>query len=70
MIFPIVLVVGGNALLPDPDSLDEQDARNEATRNRIPLEILDVLVAETQGSIGYLISRSLHNAMTDGGEVR
>jgi len=44
--------------------------RIEATRDRIPPETLDVLVAETQGYIGYLISRSLHNAMTDDGEVQ
>lgn len=30
MIFPIVLAVGGNALLPDPDNPDEQDVRAEA----------------------------------------
>jgi Carbamate kinase len=44
--------------------------RIEATRDRIPPETLDVLVAETQGYIGYLISRASHNAMTDDGEVR
>ncbi len=35
--------------------------RVEATRDRMPPEPLDVLVAETQGSIGYLLSRALRN---------
>ncbi len=37
--------------------------RVEATRDQIPGETLDVMVAETQGSIGYLLSRSLRNAL-------
>ncbi len=37
--------------------------RVEAARERLPVEPLDVLVAETQGSIGYLLSRSLRNAL-------
>ncbi len=41
--------------------------RVEATRERLPPEPLDVLVAETQGSIGVLLGRSLHNAIRDEG---
>lgn len=41
--------------------------RIEVTKDRIPAETLDVLVAETQGSIGYLLSRALLNAMKDVG---
>jgi carbamate kinase len=37
--------------------------QNEAGRNEVPASSLDVLVAETQGGIGYLLSRSLHNAL-------
>ncbi len=37
--------------------------RVEATRQRLPPEPLDVLVAETQGSIGYLLARALRNAL-------
>ncbi len=37
--------------------------RVEATRDRIPPEPLDVLVAETQGSIGYLLVKALRNAL-------
>jgi carbamate kinase len=37
--------------------------QNEAGRGEVPASTLDVLVAETQGSIGYLLSRSLHNAL-------
>lgn len=37
--------------------------QNEAGRAEVPASPLDVLVAETQGSIGYLLSRSLHNAL-------
>ncbi|HED65061.1 MAG TPA: carbamate kinase [Planctomycetes bacterium] len=37
--------------------------RVEETRERLPGEPLDVLVAETQGSIGYLLSRALSNAL-------
>ena len=44
--------------------------RVEATRERLPAEPLDVLVAETQGSIGLLLARALHNALADeGGDV-
>jgi len=39
--------------------------RIEATRDQIPPESLDVLVAETQGSIGYLLSKALRNAMVN-----
>lgn len=39
--------------------------RIEATRQRIPPESLDVLVAETQGSIGYLLCRALRNRIAD-----
>lgn len=35
--------------------------RMEATKDRIPAETLDVLVAETQGSIGYILCRALRN---------
>jgi carbamate kinase len=35
--------------------------RIEATKDRIPPETLDVMVAETEGSIGYLLSRALRN---------
>jgi carbamate kinase len=41
--------------------------QNEAARDEVPASPLDVLVAETQGSIGYLLSRSLRNALADGG---
>ena len=41
--------------------------RVEATRDRIPPEPLDVLVAETQGSIGYLLERALREALTAAG---
>ncbi|MBT8213834.1 MAG: carbamate kinase [Acidimicrobiia bacterium] len=37
--------------------------RVEATRDQIPADPLDVLVAETQGSIGYLLARALRNAL-------
>ncbi|HWQ20458.1 MAG TPA: carbamate kinase [Methanotrichaceae archaeon] len=37
--------------------------RIEATRNRIPPETLDILVAETQGSIGYLLCRALRGVI-------
>jgi carbamate kinase len=37
--------------------------RVEATRERLPAETLDVLVAETQGSIGVLLARVLQNAL-------
>jgi len=39
--------------------------RVEATRGRLPAEPLDMLVAETQGSVGYLLSRALRNALHD-----
>jgi carbamate kinase len=35
--------------------------RIEATKDRIPPETLDVMVAETRGSIGYLLARTLRN---------
>jgi carbamate kinase len=35
--------------------------RIEATKDRIPPETLDVMVAETEGSIGYLLARTLRN---------
>lgn len=35
--------------------------RIEATKDRIPPETLDVMVAETEGSIGYLLTRTLRN---------
>jgi carbamate kinase len=41
--------------------------RVEATRDQIPPEPLDVLVAETQGSIGYLLTRSLRNVLASRG---
>jgi len=37
--------------------------RIEATRDRIPPETLDIMVAETQGSIGYLLSRALRTCL-------
>lgn len=37
--------------------------RIEATRDRIPPESLDILVAETQGSIGYLLCKALRNRL-------
>ena len=43
--------------------------RVEETRERIPAEPLDVLVAETQGSIGYRLTRSLHNAFHTSSEA-
>lgn len=39
--------------------------RIDATRDRIPPESLDILVAETQGSIGYLLSRILRNSFPE-----
>jgi len=41
--------------------------RVEAARHEVPISPLDVLVAETQGSIGYLLSRALHNALSASG---
>jgi len=35
--------------------------RMEVTKDRIPAGTLDVLVAETQGSIGYIFCRALRN---------
>jgi carbamate kinase len=43
--------------------------RVEASRERVPAEPLDVLVAETQGSIGYLLARALHNAFAAQGSA-
>lgn len=39
--------------------------RIEATKNRIPPETLDIMVAETQGSIGYLLSRALRSEIPE-----
>ncbi len=39
--------------------------RIEATKDRIPPETLDIMVAETQGSIGYLLSRSLRSEIQE-----
>jgi len=39
--------------------------RIEATKQRLPPESLDVLVAETQGSIGYLLCRALRNRIAE-----
>jgi len=39
--------------------------RIEATRDRIPPETLDVMVAETQGSIGYILCRALRNMIPE-----
>jgi len=39
--------------------------RIEATKDRIPPETLDIMVAETQGSIGYLLCRSLRNEIPE-----
>ncbi len=39
--------------------------RIEATRERIPPESLDILVAETQGSIGYLLTRALRSSFPE-----
>ncbi|NYT01771.1 MAG: carbamate kinase [Methanosarcinales archaeon] len=44
--------------------------RIEATRDRFPPESLDVMVAETQGSIGYLLARSLRSALARRGRVQ
>ena len=41
--------------------------RVEAMRDRMPVEPLDVLVAETQGSVGYLLSRALQSALGEQG---
>lgn len=41
--------------------------RVEASREMLPRETLDVLVAETQGSVGFLLSRALCNAFADEG---
>lgn len=41
--------------------------RNEAGAGEVPPTTLDVLVADTQGSIGYLLGRSLHNAFLAAG---
>ncbi len=38
--------------------------RVEATRDQLPSETLDVMVAETQGSIGYQLARALRNAFS------
>lgn len=59
----LVLVHGngpqvGNALL-----------RNEAGKDEVHPSPLDVLVADTQGSIGYLLGRSLGNALAAAGRA-
>lgn len=41
--------------------------RVEASQDKLPRETLDVLVAETQGSVGFLLSRALRNALADRG---
>lgn len=41
--------------------------RAEATLGQLPREPLDVLVAETQGSIGFLLTSALRNAFADAG---
>jgi carbamate kinase len=41
--------------------------RVETCRDQLPREPLDVLVAETQGSVGFLLTRALHNAFVSGG---
>jgi carbamate kinase len=44
--------------------------RSEGMSGQLPSESLDVLVAETQGSIGYLLSRALRNALrAQGSEI-
>jgi carbamate kinase len=40
-------------------------SRIEATRDRIPPETLDIMVAETQGSIGYILCRALRNRIPE-----
>ena len=100
---PIVLAFGGNALLPDPASGDDEGLarrldefasallvllpdpaglvlvhgngpqvgrlalRVEATRDRIPAESLDELVAQTQGAIGYRLAASIRSRLAAGG---
>ncbi len=41
--------------------------RVETSLEKLPREPLDVLVAETQGSVGFLLTRALRNAFTDTG---
>ncbi|MEX2322608.1 MAG: carbamate kinase [Acidimicrobiia bacterium] len=41
--------------------------RAEAAHHEVPVDPLDVLVAETQGSIGYLLARSIGDAMRGAG---
>jgi carbamate kinase len=41
--------------------------RAEAAHTEVPVDPLDVLVAETQGSIGYLLARSIGDAMRGAG---
>jgi carbamate kinase len=41
--------------------------RAEAAHHEVPVDPLDVLVAETQGSIGYLMARSIGEAMRGAG---
>lgn len=44
--------------------------RSEAARNIVPTQLLDVCVAETQGSLGYLITQALGNMMEEQGMPR
>lgn len=41
--------------------------RNEAAAGQVPPSPLNVIVADTQGSIGYMIQQSLHNALLAAG---
>jgi carbamate kinase len=41
--------------------------RNEAASARVPPSPLNVIVADTQGSIGYMVQQSLYNALIDAG---
>lgn len=41
--------------------------RNEAAAGQVPPSPLNVIVADTQGSIGYMVQQSLHNALSAAG---
>jgi carbamate kinase len=41
--------------------------RNEAASGRVPPSPLNVIVADTQGSIGYMVQQSLYNALITAG---
>jgi len=41
--------------------------RNEAASNQVPPSPLNVIVADTQGSMGYMIAQSLYNALREAG---